>query len=119
MESLSRSKNQAVAMNKDFESRLIEMSSKIDDAIRQLTEANTAKSRLAEENLVFSRRIETLEFELVSIQTAYKRAQADLEDARVQLESEMAVRVKKKSKRTHLLSFAPVLHRPVEHYNRR
>ncbi|CAF4464332.1 unnamed protein product, partial [Rotaria magnacalcarata] len=37
-----------------------------------------------------SRRIETLEFELVSIQTIYKRIQGDYEEARLHLESEMA-----------------------------
>ncbi len=79
-------------MNKEFEGKLIEMSGKIDDAIRQLTEANTAKSRLAEENLVFSRRNETLEFELTSLQTVHRRTQGDLEEARLHLESEMAVR---------------------------
>jgi hypothetical protein len=68
------------------------MSGKIDDAIRQLTDANHAKARLAEENLAYSRRIETLEFELISLTTTYKRAQGDLEDARLHLESEMAVR---------------------------
>lgn len=79
-------------MNKELEGRLIEMSGKIDDAIRQLTDANTAKSRLAEENLTFSRRVETLEFELISLQTTYRRAQGDLDEARLHLETEMAVR---------------------------
>jgi hypothetical protein len=45
-----------------------------------------------EENLTFSRRLETLEFELSSIQSIYKRTQGDLEEARLHLESEMAVR---------------------------
>ena len=93
VESLAKGKSQAVSMNKELESRLIEMTNKVDDAIRQLTEANTAKARLAEENLTFSRRLETVEFELTSIQTTYRRAQGDLEDARIHLESEMAVRL--------------------------
>jgi len=92
VESLAKGKSQAVALNKEFEGRLIEMSGKVDDAIRQLTDANHAKGRLAEENLTFSRRIETLEFELISLQTTYKRTQGDLEEARLQLETEMAVR---------------------------
>jgi len=79
-------------MNKEYEGKLIEMSGKVDDAIRQLTDANTAKQRLAEENLAFSRRNETLEFELTSLQTTYRRVQSDLEEARLHLESEMAVR---------------------------
>jgi hypothetical protein len=91
---LARGKSQAVSLNKEFEGRLIEMSAKIDDAIRQLTEANTAKSRLAEENLTFGRRLETLEFELISLQTTYRRAQGDLDEARLHLEAEMAVRRK-------------------------
>jgi uncharacterized protein YdcH (DUF465 family) len=68
------------------------MNGKVDDAIRQLTDANSTKARLVEENLTFNRRIETLEFELSSIQSSYKRAQGDLEEARLHLESEMAVR---------------------------
>lgn len=92
VESVSRGKAQAVALNKEFEGRLIEMSGKIDDAIRQLTEANYAKTKLVEENLAFSRRNETLEFELTSLQTTHRRVQADFEEARLQLESEMAVR---------------------------
>lgn len=92
VESLSRGKAQAVALNKEFEGRLIEMSGKIDDAIRQLTEANYAKTKLVEENLAYSRRNETLEFELTSLQTTHRRVQADYEEARLQLESEMAVR---------------------------
>lgn len=91
VESLSRSKSQAVSLNKEFEGRLIEMSSKVDDAIRQLTEANASKCRLVEENLSFSRRVETLEFELSTLQTTYRRVQADFEEARLHLESEMAV----------------------------
>jgi hypothetical protein len=89
---LAKGKSQAVAMNKEFEGKLIEMSGKVDDAIRQLTDANAAKARLAEENLAFSRRNETLEFELTSLQTIYRRTQGDLEEARLHLESEMAVR---------------------------
>ena len=81
-------------MNKELEGKLIEMSGKVDDAIRQLTDANTIKSRLAEENSAYSRRNETLEFELTSLQSVYKRAQNDLEEARLHLESEMAVRIK-------------------------
>ena len=92
MESLAKGKSQAVALNKEFEGRLIEMTGKVDDAIRQLMDANTAKSRLVEENLAFSRRLETLEFEFTSLQTTYRRAQGDLEEARLQLETEMAVR---------------------------
>jgi hypothetical protein len=84
-------------MSKEFEGKLIEMSGKIDDAIRQLTDANTAKSRLAEENLAYGRRLETFEFELTSLQTVYRRAQGDLDEARLQLESEMAVRINNKS----------------------
>jgi hypothetical protein len=79
-------------MSKELEGKLMEMNGKVDDAIRQLTDATAAKSRLMEENLTFSRRIETLEFELISTQTGYKRAQGDLEEARLHLESEMAVR---------------------------
>ena len=79
-------------MNKELEGRLIEMGNKVDDAIRQLTDANTAKARLAEENLAFSRRLETLEFELITLQTTYRRAQGDLDEARLHLETEMAVR---------------------------
>ncbi len=89
---MAKGKSQAVAMNKEFEGKLIEMSGKVDDAIRQLTDANAAKARLAEENLAFSRRNETLEFELTSLQTIYRRTQGDLEEARLHLESEMAVR---------------------------
>jgi len=89
---LARAKSQAVSANKDLEGRLIEMTGKVDDAIRQLTEANTAKARLAEENLTFGRRLEVLEFELASLQSTYRRTQGDLEDARIQLETEMAVR---------------------------
>jgi hypothetical protein len=68
------------------------MNGKVDDAIRQLSDANSTKARLVEENLIFSRRIETLEFELTSLQSIYKRTQGDLEEARLHLESEMAVR---------------------------
>ena len=91
VESLSRGKAQAVALNKEFEGRLIEMSGKVDDAIRQLTDANYAKTKLVEENLAFCRRNETLEFELTSLQTTHRRVQTDYEEARLQLESEMAV----------------------------
>lgn len=79
-------------MNKEFEGRIIEMTNKVDDAIRQLTEANNAKSRLVEENLTFGRRLETSEFELLTLQNVHKRTQADFEEARLHLESEMAVR---------------------------
>jgi uncharacterized protein YdcH (DUF465 family) len=99
VESLARGKSQAVSLNKELESRLFEMSSKVDDAIRQLTDANNAKSRLAEENLAFGRRIESLEFEYTSIQTVYRRAQGDLEEARLHLESEMAVRRRRRRRR--------------------
>lgn len=92
VESLAKGKSQAVALNKEFEGRLIEMSGKVDDAIRQLTDANYAKAKLAEENLSFSRRVETLEFELTSLQSIHRRVQGDLEEARLQLETEMAVR---------------------------
>ena len=92
MESLAKAKSHAVALNKEFEGRLIEMSGKVDDAIRQLTDANYAKTKLVEENLSFSRRIETLEFEFTSLQSIHRRAQGDLEEARLQLETEMAVR---------------------------
>lgn len=92
VDNLARSKTQAVSMTRELESKLIEMTNKVDDAVRQLTEANHAKTRLVEENLTFSRRIETLEFELSSIQSLYKRVVGDYEEARIQLESEMAVR---------------------------
>jgi chromosome segregation ATPase len=92
VESLAKGKSQAVSISKELEGKLIEMNGKVDDAIRQLTDANAAKSRLMEENLTFSRRLETLEFELSSIQSIYKRTQGDLEEARLHLESEMAVR---------------------------
>ena len=91
VDTLAKSRSQAVSMNKELEGRVIEMSSKIDDAIRQLTDANNAKSRLAEENLTYGRRLETLDFELTSLQTVHKRTQGDLEEARLHLESEMAV----------------------------
>ena len=97
IESLAKGKSQAVSLNKELEGRLMEMNGKVDDAIRQLSDATSAKARLAEENLTFGRRIETLEFELTSVNTAYKRAHGDLEEARLHLESEMAVRrIKKK-----------------------
>lgn len=115
VESLARGKSQAVSLNKELESRLFEMSSKVDDAIRQLTDANNAKSRLAEENLAFGRRIESLEFEFTSLTTIYRRAQGDLEEARLHLESEMAVRRKKQ--RVHL-SLVVICRRTVR-YNRR
>lgn len=95
VESLAKGKSQAVSANKELEARLIEMTNKVDDAIRQLTDANTVKARLAEENLTFSRRLETVEFELTTLQTTYRRAQGDLEEARIHLESEMAVRIKR------------------------
>lgn len=93
IESLARAKSQAVTLNKEYEGRLFEMGGKVDDAIRQLTDANAAKSRLIEENLTLNRRNETLEFDLVSLQNIHKRTQADLEETRLHLESEMAVRI--------------------------
>jgi hypothetical protein len=92
-------------MSKEMEGKLIEMNGKVDDAIRQLGDATSAKARLAEENLTFGRRIETLEFELSSINTAYTRARGDLEDARLHLESEMAVRRTKKKRFFYLFDF--------------
>jgi len=92
VESLAKGKSQAVSINKELEGRLIEMSGKVDDAIRQLTDANSTKARLVEENSTLTRRIETIEYELTSLQTTYRRAQGDLEEARLHLESEMAVR---------------------------
>lgn len=77
-------------MVKELEGKLIEMTGKVDDAIRQLIDANTAKTRLLEENLSVTRRNETLEFELTTLQTTFRRNQADLEEARLHLESEMA-----------------------------
>jgi len=68
------------------------MNGKVDDAIRQLSDANSTKTRLTEENLILNRRVETLEFEFASLQTTYKRTQGDLDEARLHLESEMAVR---------------------------
>ena len=97
IESLARAKSQAVSVSKELEGKLIEMNGKVDDAIRQLSDANSAKARLSEENLSLTRRVETLDFELTSIQTAYKRAYGDLEEARLHLESEMAVRENKKN----------------------
>jgi hypothetical protein len=79
-------------MSKEFEGKLIEMNGKVDDAIRQLTDATSVKARLLEENLTFGRRIESLEFEFTSLQSIYKRTQGDLDEARLHLESEMAVR---------------------------
>ena len=118
VESLARSKSQAVSLSKELESKLLEMNGKIDDAIRQLTDANNAKSRLVEENLTFSRRIESFEFELTSIQTIYKRTQGDLDEARLHLESEMAVSSRPLS--PQVLATRPcVLSRPTERYNRR
>lgn len=93
LESVAKGKSQAVSISKELEAKLIEMNGKVDDAIRQLSDATSAKSRLVEENLTFSRRIESLEYELSSLQTAYKRAQGDLEQTRIHLESEMAVRL--------------------------
>ncbi len=92
VESLAKAKSQAVSISKELEGKLIEMSGKVDDSIRQLSDATAAKSRLIEENLSFGRRIESLEFELTSTVSSYKRAQGDLEEARLHLESEMAVR---------------------------
>ena len=92
---------------------MIEMSSKVDDAIRQLTDANAAKARLVDENLSFSRRVETLEFELTTLQTTYRRVQSDLEEARLHLESEMAVRRDERSSFDFV--FSP---RRIEHCNR-
>jgi hypothetical protein len=68
------------------------MNGKVDDAIRQLSDANSTKTRLTEENLILHRRVETLEFEFASLQTTYKRTQGDFDEARLHLESEMAVR---------------------------
>ncbi|CAF4857966.1 unnamed protein product [Rotaria sp. Silwood1] len=90
VESVAKAKSQAVSMSKELEGKLIEMGGKVDDAIRQLTEVNAVKLRLVEENLAYSRRIETIEFELTSLQTVYRRTQSDLEEARLHLESEMA-----------------------------
>lgn len=115
VESLAKAKSQAVSVSKELEGKLIEMNGKVDDAIRQLTDANTAKVRLVEENLAFSRRIETLDFELTSIQTIYKRTQGDLEEARLHLESEMAVRDKSLLIDFHFVLF--FINRQIEHYN--
>lgn len=93
IESLAKAKSQAASASKEYEARLFEMTGKVDDAIRQLTDANAIKARLLEENLTFTRRVETLEFELTTLQTTYKRTQCDLDEARLQLESEMAVRI--------------------------
>ena len=114
MDSLAKGRSQAVALNKEFEGRLIEMTGKVDDAIRQLTEANTIKSRLAEENLTFGRRLETLEFEFTTLQVTYRRAQGDLEEARLHLESEMAVSVAREIP-CSMSSFS----RRIERFNRR
>ena len=99
IESLARGKSQAVSISKELEGKLIEMNGKVDDAIRQLTDANSAKSHLMDENLNMSRRLETVEYEFSSIQTAYKRSQGDLEEARLHLESEMAVRRRQRRRR--------------------
>ena len=114
IESLAKAKSQAVSVSKELEGKLIEMSGKVDDSIRQLSEATAVKSRLIEENLSFGRRIETLEFELSSTQSSYKRAQGDLEDARLHLESEMAVRGKTNIPCKRKICF---VFRQIEHYN--
>lgn len=91
------------------------MNGKVDDAIRQLSEATSTKARLLEENLSITRRVETLEFEYTSIQSIYKRVQSDYEEARLHLESEMAVR-----QRMNVCRRMPKhLFRQIEHYNRR
>lgn len=90
------------------------MNGKVDDAIRQLSEATSTKARLLEENLSLTRRVESLEFEYTSIQSAYKRVQGDYEEARLHLESEMAVRLMAgKTEEDGRSSF-----RPIEHFNR-
>ena len=101
IESLSKSRSQAVSMSKEFESKLVEMNGKVDDAIRQLSDANGAKARLMEENLTYSRQLEGAQFELASLQTTYRRTQSDLDDARLHLESEMAVRLAAMNERHH------------------
>jgi chromosome segregation ATPase len=91
VESLAKGKSQAVSISKELEGKLIEMNGKVDDAIRQLSDANSTKARLTEENLTLTRRVEIVEFELTSIQSIHRRTQGDLEEARLHLESEMAV----------------------------
>lgn len=115
VESLAKAKSQAVSVSKELEGKLIEMNGKVDDAIRQLSEATSTKARLLEENLSLTRRVETLEFEYTSIQSTYKRVQGDYEEARLHLESEMAVgelmgRIREREKENYF--------RPIEHFNR-
>ena len=92
IETLTKAKSQALSTNKELEARATEMRVQIDDAIRQAADANAAKSRSNEENLACRHRLETTEFELASVEMNLKRTQADLEEVRLQLESEMAVR---------------------------
>ena len=91
------------------------MNGKVDDAIRQLSEATSTKARLLEENLSLTRRVESLEFEYSSIQSTYKRVQGDYEEARLHLESEMAVRLFGEIREMGEVFF---FCRRIEHFNR-
>jgi hypothetical protein len=83
---------QAVATCKELENKQIEASQRIDELIRQLTEANETKNKLAREHAEFLRRNASLEFECQQLALANKRLNQELDDARLQLENEILVR---------------------------
>jgi chromosome segregation ATPase len=83
---------QALTTCRELENKQIESSQRIDELIKQLTEANDAKNRLTREHAEFLRRNTTLEYEFQQLSLHSKRCGQELDDARLQLENEILVR---------------------------
>jgi predicted nucleic acid-binding Zn-ribbon protein len=78
---------------RDLENKQIESTKRIDDLLKQLSEAHDLKNKMTKEYAEFYRRHSSLEFEFQQLTLNYKRASQELDDARMQLETEILVRI--------------------------
>ena len=84
-------KSSHLSIYKELENKQVETTQRIDELLRQLSEANELKNKFASQSAEVSRKNAALEFEFQQMHVAVKRSGQELDDCRIQLENEIMV----------------------------
>jgi chromosome segregation ATPase len=89
-------------VSRELENKQIEASQRIDELLKQLTDANDAKNKMSKDHAEFTRRSTQIDFEINQLTTTNKRLGQEYEDMRMQLENEILVRNSNENKMRNL-----------------
>lgn len=103
-ETLAKARSVASASCKDLEHKLCDQQQRIDDSNRQINELNENKAKITSQNNEFKNRTSTLENELQQSNLNNKKICQDIEEARMQTENEMMLRMSMENKNRNLQS---------------